>query len=245
MSIGRWRRSGQAAGADRINVAVCHCASKPIPCHAISVLSIEQVWEAQRRAEAAAKAAAAPRLPGKESVSERVRADLADVLARLGFVRAPGRDGRGPGYVSTAYLRSTGNSWHQLSVSVGEDGDTQRAFSVEGIPYFVRRHDDLAPRAQHLAQQIETRLAPLLAAFDDAQAFDRLVNPDPVAGSLFHERYESGAHHIIAAYLADSPRLEALCAELWDNTQKPTNFMEGMRKHLHTRIAWVRANPRR
>ena len=155
MSIGRWRRSGQAAGADRINVAVCHCASKPIPCHAISVLSIEQVWEAQRRAEAAAKAAAAPRLPGKESVSERVRADLADVLARLGFVRAPGRDGRGPGYVSTAYLRSTGNSWHQLSVSVGEDGDTQRAFSVEGIPYFVRRHDDL--RRPSIASSIRIR----------------------------------------------------------------------------------------
>jgi hypothetical protein len=258
------------------------------------VLSIEQVWEAQRRAEAAA----APLLPSKEELSERVCADLADVLTRHGFARAPERDGRGPGYVSTAYLRSTGSSWHQLSVSVAEEGEKQRDFSVEWIPchmpssvlrnsikhdgnipadasdftlgrihqhrwiddaaglleprgrnghrhYFVRRHADIAPRTQHLAQQIETRFAAMLAAFDDAQAFDRLVNPDPITGSLFHERYDSGAHHIIAAYLADSPRLEALCAEFWDSTQKPTNFMEGMRLHLHRCIAYVRANPRR
>lgn len=258
------------------------------------VLSIEQVWEAQRRAEAAA----APSLPSKEELSERVCADLADVLTRHGFARVPERDGRGPGYVSTAYLRSTGSSWHQLSVSVAEEGDKQRDFSVEWIPchtpssvlrnsikhdgnipadasdftlgrirqhrwiddaaglleprgrnghrhYFVRRHADIAPRTQHLAQQIETRFAAMLAAFDDAQAFDRLVNPDPITGSLFHERYDSGAHHIIAAYLADSPRLEALCAEFWDSTQKPTNFMEGMRLHLHRCIAYVRANPRR
>ena len=110
--------------------------------------------------------------------------------------------------------------------------------------YMLQRRDDIAPRTQHLAQQIESRLVPLLAAFDDLQAFDRLVNPDPVTGSMFFADYAGGAHHIVAAYLAGSPRLAALCTEFWDNTQRETRFMEGARMHLHACIAYVRANPR-
>lgn len=255
------------------------------------VLSLEAEWEAQRRAEAAD-------LPSKEALSERVCADLADVLARHGFKRAPQQDSRGAGYVSVAFMRRKLSGWHQLTVSVGSD-DKQRDISVEWIPchmpssvlrnhirydgdvpadatdftlgriaqhrwidraagllepsrngdwlnYVVRRVDDIAPRVAHLVQQIESRLIPMVLSFDDPQAFDRLVNPDPVTGSVFHERYhDDGAHHIIAAYLADNPRLDLLCAEFWDKTQQPTRFMEGMRLHLHKCITHVRANPRR
>lgn len=263
------------------------------------VLSLEAEWEAQRRTEAAAAAkAVAADLPSKEALSERVCADLADVLACNGFKRAPQHDSRGAGYVSVAFLRRKLSGWHQLTVSVGSD-ENQRDISVEWIPchmpssvlrnhirydgdvpadaqdfslgriaqhrwidrsagllepsrsgdwikYVVRRPEDIAPRTAHLAQQIETRFMTMVLSFDDPQAFDRLVNPDPVTSSVFHERsYDDGAHHIIAAYLADNPRLDLLCAEFWDKTQQPTRFLEGMRLHLHKCIAHVRANPRR
>lgn len=117
---------------------------------------------------------------------------------------------------------------------------------ADNAVYVVPSSDDVARCTAHLARKVEQRLLPMIDAFDDLASFERLANPDPVTQSPFFERYhDGGAVHIAAAYLAGSPRLEALCREFWDATQKPTTFMEGQRLHLHKCIGWVRANPRR
>jgi hypothetical protein len=106
--------------------------------------------------------------------------------------------------------------------------------------YFVPSRDDLARCTRHLVLQIEKRLLPMIAAFEDLTTLDRLVNPDPVTASPFFVRYESGAYHIAVAYLAGNPRLSALCAEFFEKSQAETMFMEGQRKHLHKCIAYMR-----
>lgn len=107
--------------------------------------------------------------------------------------------------------------------------------------YFVPSRDDVSRCTRHMVIQIEKRLLPMIAAFEDLHALDRLLNSDPVTASPFFQRYESGAHHLAVACLANNPRLEELCAEFSEKTQAETMFMEGQRKHLHKCIAFMRA----
>lgn len=79
--------------------------------------------------------------------------------------------------------------------------------------YRLERHADLDRLLEHLGGKLVARLFPILEKYKTVDGLDALLNPDPVSGSVLFQGYNWGAVHIIAAFLAGNPKLEALCAE--------------------------------
>ncbi|MDC8015316.1 hypothetical protein [Tahibacter soli] len=87
------------------------------------VLSVD--IEIRRRDAAAAAAAgqpAAPALPSREELSERIVADIGPLLERHGLARAPQDDAIGGIYVARGYEKSTPAGRHKISLNAISDG---------------------------------------------------------------------------------------------------------------------------
>ena len=79
--------------------------------------------------------------------------------------------------------------------------------------YVVRHHAQLETVIAHALRKLDDRLLPILRQYETIEGLDRLLNPEPVTESVFFSGYDGGAEHIIAASLAQNPRLEKLCEE--------------------------------
>lgn len=90
---------------------------------------------------------------------------------------------------------------------------------VHGInkEYVVKSFSDIDPVMMHLFGQFET-LMTILEKYKTIEGLDQLLNPQPVASSMFFSSYRNGSAHLIAAYLARNPRLEQLCDEFLAET---------------------------
>lgn len=97
-----------------------------------SVLSVD--IEIRRHAAAVAAAArepAAPALPSREELAERLAADIGPLLERHGLVRAPQLDAIGGIYVARGYEKSTPAGRHELSLNAFSDGKKTCRISLD------------------------------------------------------------------------------------------------------------------
>jgi hypothetical protein len=85
--------------------------------------------------------------------------------------------------------------------------------------YVIRTPDDLEIAAEHLAQQVEPRLMPILDRARSYTGFDALVNTNPLTASMYFEDYERCSRNVAAAHVARSPRLEAIRQEIEEHTR--------------------------
>ena len=83
--------------------------------------------------------------------------------------------------------------------------------------YVVRHHAQLETVIAHALRKLDDRLLPILRQCETIEGLDRLLNPEPVAQSVFFSSYRGGAKHIIAACLARNPRTKQLCEEFAAN----------------------------
>lgn len=81
--------------------------------------------------------------------------------------------------------------------------------------YVVRSYSEIDGVIEHLLGKLQTRLLPILEQYKTISGLDQILNPDPVTDSVFFTSFSSGSKHIVTAYLAKNPRLEALCKEFF------------------------------
>lgn len=79
--------------------------------------------------------------------------------------------------------------------------------------YVVQSYSEIDVILEHMTVNMETRLLPTLEKYKTIEGLDELLNPMPVTDSMFFGGFTLGSKHIIAAYLAHNPNLEALCDE--------------------------------
>jgi hypothetical protein len=108
--------------------------------------------------------------------------------------------------------------------------DPQGLLGTDDGSYHLARMDDLDVALAHLSAQLESRLLPVLAAFDSASGVDALLNAGPAPTSVFFEGlYEFAETQLVAARVARNPRFEALCALY---IERATVERAGHRKNL-------------
>lgn len=114
-----------------------------------------------------------------------------------------------------------------------DDADTSGFVKGINKEYRIKSYAELDAVMEHLSGKLETRLFPILERYKTIEGLDALLNPDPVSSSIFLSSYENGANHIGTAFLANNPRLEALCALFLDKTKDGKNYPDlvaGLRK---------------
>lgn len=183
-----------------------------------------------------------------ESFGLRVEVRCSPVSELLASIEANGRPPREAQTSPTKHLLQRDWLQDRLGLTDGFERD-----------YVLRRRSDLGRALEHLRQQMESVLLPLLEQCKTLQGFDAAMNTTPPTSSVFfHDgQYEFGAAHIAAAYLARNPRLGALCTQYERGAaarvdQAPastsvTRFAKEMaeqhRRFLEKVIAYVRMRP--
>lgn len=119
---------------------------------------------------------------------------------------------------------------HEPTVVAGHDrwlsDDDMRGFH-KGVnrEYVVKSFSEIQAVLDHLYGKLESRVLPVLEQCKTIQGFDAVLNPDPVTSSVFFsDSYAQGYKHVMAAYLAKNPRLEAICELFEEKTRGLQNY---------------------
>lgn len=88
------------------------------------------------------------------------------------------------------------------------------------------------------------KLGPALAQYRDVQGLDRLLNGPPLGQSLFYKGKYHLTANILAAYLADNPRLPAICAEVLAHVESGGTSNAMHIELTRACVEYVRSHPR-
>lgn len=112
--------------------------------------------------------------------------------------------------------------------------------------YVVRTHGDIRQTGADMLAQMRRRLFSILALFKSARGINIVLNPEPLSASFYFAAWHACTHHVLAAYYARDPRLQAMCDELLARTRQlkcPDEDNARRLDKLRRCIAYVRSNP--
>lgn len=87
------------------------------------------------------------------------------------------------------------------------------------LPLSVSRRQDISTEIDWLKARFVDSVMPLLDKLQTVAGYNEMLNTDPLSNSIFFNRHtRDGCLCLLTAYLANSPRLEAIVAEFDANT---------------------------
>jgi hypothetical protein len=104
--------------------------------------------------------------------------------------------------------------------------------------YVISKSGDLNALIARMTADCRDRLLPILDGCRSTEGVDRVLNTDPLEDSMFFQYYDRMDFHILFAYLARNPRLEAICKQILDNVTD-NDHLDSARKC----VEYVRAHP--
>lgn len=104
--------------------------------------------------------------------------------------------------------------WHTTALGLGKWLDDAGSLLVDDRAYRVSSQKQAIAAIEHLLRNIRERLIPVLERYQTIEGLEALLNPIPIAQSMFFDSYPLANKHIIAAYLAKNPNLELICEEI-------------------------------